>query len=181
MTARAPKVPANTTPLFCFKAKSTAMKKVLSPSSEKRISRNPETRPCWKPESTRPAGGCAGLVWPGMSQLGRQATHGATQHVGWCTETLHEAVFWLDAIRSVSNAYVQHKARCLSTLQDAEHGWSMQHGLMHLSPARGCSELAPRQTAPWPAQSLRRGQDVFPRGLPDLLEMLLRQGASKSS
>ena len=56
MTASAPKVPANTTPLLSFRASSTAMKKVLSPSSEKRMSRNPETIPSRSGESpTRPA------------------------------------------------------------------------------------------------------------------------------
>ena len=49
-----------------------------------------------------------------------------------------------------------------STLQKAKHGGSMQHGLVHLSPARGCCELPPGQTAPWPAQLLRRRQDVLP-------------------
>ena len=48
MTARAPKDPANTKPLFSFNASNTAMKKVLSPSSENRMSRNPETMPSRK-------------------------------------------------------------------------------------------------------------------------------------
>ncbi len=45
ITARAPKVPANTKPLFFFKASNTAMKNVLSPNSENSIRRNPEISP----------------------------------------------------------------------------------------------------------------------------------------
>ena len=45
MTPSAPKVPANTTLRDSFSASSTAMKNVLSPSSENRISRNPDSAP----------------------------------------------------------------------------------------------------------------------------------------
>ena len=45
MMASAPNVPANTRPLFFFSASNTAMKKVLSPSSENKMSRNPDTNP----------------------------------------------------------------------------------------------------------------------------------------
>ena len=48
MTVRAPKDPAKTKPLFSFSASKTAIKKVLSPSSEKSMSRNPETMPSRK-------------------------------------------------------------------------------------------------------------------------------------
>ena len=39
MTARAPKVPANTVPFGCCSASSRAMKNVLSPRSLKKMSR----------------------------------------------------------------------------------------------------------------------------------------------
>lgn len=48
MMASAPKVPAKTMPRASFSASSTAMKNVLSPSSEKRIRRNPDTAPSLK-------------------------------------------------------------------------------------------------------------------------------------
>ena len=48
MTPNAPKVPANTTLRDSFSASSTAMKNVLSPSSENRISRNPDSAPSLK-------------------------------------------------------------------------------------------------------------------------------------
>lgn len=50
MTARAPKVPRKTRVLDSFSASSTAMKKVLSPSSEKRINRKPDSTPSLKGE-----------------------------------------------------------------------------------------------------------------------------------
>ena len=43
MTARAPKVPAKIRALFSLRARSNARKKVLSPSSENRMRRKPDT------------------------------------------------------------------------------------------------------------------------------------------
>ena len=53
MTARAPKDPAKTSLRRngYLSANSTAMKKVLSPSSEKKMRRKPETRPSLRGES----------------------------------------------------------------------------------------------------------------------------------
>ena len=51
MMPRAPKVPINTKGFDCFSESRSAMKKVLSPSSEKKINRNPDTMPCWNSPS----------------------------------------------------------------------------------------------------------------------------------
>lgn len=51
ITASAPNVPAKTRALFSFSANRRARKKVLSPSSEKRIRRKPDTIPSLKGES----------------------------------------------------------------------------------------------------------------------------------
>ena len=56
MMASAPKVPVNTAAFDCFSARSRAMKKVLSPISEKNMSRKPDTKPSRSGVSpTRPA------------------------------------------------------------------------------------------------------------------------------
>ena len=51
MTARAPKVPPKTSTLFSLSARSRAKKNVLSPSSENKIRRNPDTIPSLNGES----------------------------------------------------------------------------------------------------------------------------------
>lgn len=48
MTPKAPKVPRKTSPCDCFSASSRAMKNVLSPSSENKMRRNPDTTPSLK-------------------------------------------------------------------------------------------------------------------------------------
>ena len=51
MMPRAPKVPMKTRGFDCLSESRSAMKKVLSPSSEKKINRNPDTMPCWNSPS----------------------------------------------------------------------------------------------------------------------------------
>ncbi len=63
MTARAPKVPAKTALLGCLKASRSAMKKVLSPISEKNIKRKPETNPSVKGLSPTIPAGTSGAVF----------------------------------------------------------------------------------------------------------------------
>ena len=68
MMASAPKVPAKTMPRGSFSASSTAMKNVLSPSSEKRMSRKPDSAPSLKGLSpSTPAAPCLRIVSDCMS------------------------------------------------------------------------------------------------------------------
>ena len=73
MTARAPKVPANTVALSCCVARMTAMKNVLSPISLKKINRN-----AWRKPSRRPPVASTASVASAMVATDAAKASGAT-------------------------------------------------------------------------------------------------------
>mmetsp|Transcript_13850 Transcript_13850/g.54914 ORF Transcript_13850/g.54914 Transcript_13850/m.54914 type:complete len:211 (+) Transcript_13850:619-1251(+) len=73
MTARAPKVPANTVALSCWVARMTAMKNVLSPISLKKMSRN-----AWRKPSSRPPVPSTASVASAMAATDAANASGAT-------------------------------------------------------------------------------------------------------
>ncbi len=76
MTASAPNVPVNTAGLDCLSASSSAMKNVLSPISEKKIRRKPDTNPSLKGESpTIPDQAVVDLFRNILTIFGQSTTH----------------------------------------------------------------------------------------------------------
>lgn len=145
ITASAPKVPANTIPLGCLSASSSAMKKVLSPISLNKMSRKPETNPSRRGESpTMPAAG--GKVVGQVARGTCGVRNGVGRAAGVCEGRAGDAgaLMVQNAVGGVSPVAVNlHSCFvCAPRVHQCPSLLMPSHGLLHM----GCCTLDSAQS-----------------------------------